>query len=74
MKENFNAVKKSRKKIVVNVPALLLVELVAHGLGELLELALGLGIVALDHDVLEVPEPPGEVLKALALFEVARNF
>lgn len=65
---------KKCRKIVVDAPALLLVELVAHGLGEFLELAFGLGIVALNHDILEVPEPPGEILKALALLKVARNF
>lgn len=73
MKEKFNAAKKCRK-FEVDTPALLLVELVAHGLGEFLELAFGLGIVTLDHDVLEVPKPPGEVLKTLALLEVARDF
>ena len=35
----------------LDLPTLLLVELVAHGLGELFELALGLCVVALDHDV-----------------------
>ena len=38
-----------------NAPALLLVELVAHALGELLEIALGLCIVGVDHEVLEMP-------------------
>ena len=37
------------------IPALLLVQLVAHALGELLEVAFRLRIVRIDHDVLEVP-------------------
>lgn len=39
--------------------------------GELLELPLGLGVVGVDDEVLEVPEAPAEVLKPLALLEVA---
>ena len=39
-----------------------LIEFIAHGLEELLELAIGLCVVALDYDVLKMPEPPGEVL------------
>ena len=38
-----------------NAPALLFVELVAHALGQLLEVALGLGVVGVDHEVLEMP-------------------
>ena len=38
-----------------DAPALLLVELVAHAFRQLLEVALGLCIVAVDHEVLEVP-------------------
>ena len=48
-------------------------EFVTHDLGEFLELAIGLRIVALDHDVLKMPEPPGEVLEALALFQVTSD-
>lgn len=55
-------------------PALLLVELVAHVFRELLELALGLGIVGVDDEVLEMPEAPAEVLKPLTLLEVAGDF
>jgi len=54
------------------IPALLLVELIAHIFGEFLELPLGLGIVGVDHEVLEVPETPREVLETLALLEVGR--
>jgi hypothetical protein len=54
-----------------DAPALLLVELVAHDFGELLELALALRVVGVDHEVLEVPEPPREILEPLALFEEA---
>ena len=39
-----------------------LIEFIAHGLEELLELALGLRVVGPDHDVLKIPEPPGEVI------------
>ena len=53
------------------VPSFLLVELVTHALRELAELALRLGIVGVDHEVLEVPEAPAEVLEALALLEEA---
>ena len=56
-----------------DAPAFLLVQLVAHDFGELLELALGLGVVRFDHDVLEVPEAPAEVLEPLALLEVASD-
>lgn len=38
-----------------NAPALLLVQLVTHAFRQLLEVALGLCIVAVDHEVLEVP-------------------
>ena len=38
-----------------DVPAFLLVELVTHMLAELLEFALGLCIVGVDHKILEVP-------------------
>ena len=57
--------------VVKGLPSLLLVQLVAHDLGELLELALGLGVVGLNHKILEVPEPPAQVLEALTLLEVA---
>ena len=55
----------------IDPPAFLLVELVTHALRELAELALRLGIVGVDHEVLEVPEAPAEVLEALALLEEA---
>ena len=35
-----------------------LIEFIAHGLEEFLELALGLRVVTLNHDVLKMPEPP----------------
>lgn len=44
--------------------------------GQLFELAASLGVavsVRVDHEIVEVPEPPAEVLKALALFEVGGN-
>ena len=53
-----------------NSPVLVLVELVAHVLSELFELAFALCIVSLDEGELEEPETPTEVLKALALLEV----
>ena len=52
-----------------NAPALLLVKLVAHTLGQLAELALRLSVVGVDHQVLQVPEAPAEVLESLALLE-----
>lgn len=52
------------------MPVLVLVELVAHVLSELFELALALRIVSLDEGKLEEPEAPTEVFKALALLEV----
>lgn len=54
-------------------PALLLIELVAHASGELPEIALGLCIVWVEHEVLEMPEPPAKVLKALALLKKTGN-
>ena len=54
-----------------HVPSFLLVELVTHALRELAEFALRLCIVGVDHEVLEVPEAPAEVLEALALLEKA---
>lgn len=46
-------------------------ELVVHVFRKLLEFALRLGIVGVDDEVLEVPEIPTELLKPLALLEVA---
>lgn len=43
---------------------------------ELFELAAGLGVVVsvrVDHEVVQMPEPPAEVLEALALLEVGCN-
>ena len=37
---------------------------------EFLETAFGLCVVTLDYDVLKMPESPGEVLEALALFQM----
>lgn len=54
-----------------DVPALLLVELIAHALRQLLEVALGLGVVGVNHEVLEVPQSPTQVLESLALFQEA---
>lgn len=54
-----------------NELSLLPVELVAHVTGEFLELAFRLRVVAFDHDVVEVPEPPTEVLETLALLEMS---
>lgn len=56
-----------------HLPSLFLVELVTHTLGQLLEVAFGLGIVSVDHKVLKVPQSPTQVLKSLALFEEARD-
>jgi hypothetical protein len=45
-----------RKKIIGgNLPALFLVEFIAHAFRELLEFTLGFGVVGVDHQVLEVP-------------------
>ena len=55
-------------------PTLLLVKLVSHVLRELAELAFGLGVVGVDHEILEVPEAPAEVLEPLALLEKAGDF
>jgi hypothetical protein len=52
-------------------PALLLVELVAHALGELLKVALWLCIVGVYHEVLEMPKPPTNILETLALLKIA---
>lgn len=49
------------------------VELVTHIPGEFLEFALGLCIVGFDHDVVEVPKPPAEVLKTLSLLEMGSD-
>ncbi len=38
-----------------DIPSLLLVQLVAHTFRQFLELPLGLGIVGVDHKILEVP-------------------
>lgn len=56
-----------------DAPALLLVQLITHTFRELLEFTLGLGIVGVDHKVLEVPETPAKVLEALALLEEASD-
>jgi hypothetical protein len=53
-----------------NWPVLVLIELVAHVLSELFELAFALRIVGLDEGKLEEPETPTEVFEALALLEV----
>jgi hypothetical protein len=52
-------------------PAFLFVQLIAHVFRELLELPLRLGVVGIDHEILEVPEPPAQVLETLALFKEA---
>jgi hypothetical protein len=57
-----------------NELSLLPVELVAHVTREFLEFALGLGVIAFDHNVVEVPEPPAEVLEPLTLLEVSGHF
>jgi hypothetical protein len=44
-----------RKKGLRDVPAFLLVQLVAHALGKFLEFTFGFGIVGVDHEVLKVP-------------------
>lgn len=56
-----------------HLPALLLVELVAHVFRELPELTLELGIVSINDEALEVPEVPAEVLKPLIVLEVASD-
>lgn len=58
----------------MNGPALVLVELVAHSFAKLFEFAFLFRIVGLDECDLEEPETPGEVLEALALFEVGSYF
>jgi hypothetical protein len=55
-----------------DIPALLLVELVAHALGEFLEFALGFSVVGVDYEALKMPQSPAQVFKPLALLEVAR--
>ena len=55
------------------IPALLFVQLVTHALGELLEVALRLRIVGVDHEILKVPEAPAQVLEPLALLEEASD-
>lgn len=57
-----------------DAPALFFVESVAHVLGEFLEFSLGLGVVSVDNEVLEVPESPAQVLKSLTLLKVAGDF
>lgn len=52
-------------------PSLLLVQFVAHALGQFLELTFRLCVVGVDHEVLEMPESPAQVLEPLALFKVA---
>ena len=60
-----------RRREMEYAPALLAVELVAHVLAQLLEVALRLGVVGVHHQVLEMPEAPAEVLEPLALLEEA---
>ena len=55
------------------MPSFLLVELVAHMLGESLELSLGAGVVGINHKVLEVPKPPAKVFEPLSLLEEASD-
>ena len=57
-----------------DAPALLFVQLVAHAFRQLSEFAFGLCVVGVDHEVLEVPETPAEVLEPLALLEEASDF
>ena len=45
----------SAKRALNDEPSFLLVELVAHALAQLLEFTLGLCIVGVDHEVLEMP-------------------
>jgi len=45
----------NRRARAKHIPAFLLVQLVAHALAELLELAFRFGIVGVDHEILEVP-------------------
>jgi hypothetical protein len=54
------------------IPTLLFIKLVTHVLGEFLELAFRLCIVGVDHEILQVPETPREILETLALLEVGR--
>jgi len=53
------------------MPSFLFVEFVPHMLGEFLELSLGAGIVGINHKVLEVPQPPAEILEPLSLLKEA---
>jgi len=53
------------------MPPFLFVELITHMLGEPFELSLGTGVVGINHKILEVPQPPAEVLEPLSLLEEA---
>ena len=59
--------------MVVCLPSLPLVQLVTHAFRKLLELALRLRIVGVDHEILKVPEAPAQVLEPLALLEEASD-
>ena len=54
-----------------NAPPLLFIKLVSHAFRELFELALRLGAVCIDHEVLKMPESPTQILKALTLFKIS---
>ena len=54
--------------MIGNIPALFLVQLVTHALAKFSKLSPGFGVVLVDDEVLEMPEPPTQVLKPLALF------
>jgi hypothetical protein len=47
-----------RKEGKKDVPSFLLVEFLAHVLAQLSEFSLALGIVGLNHEILEMPKPP----------------
>lgn len=71
-KSGYRAANKTTKRR--DGPALFFVEFVAHDLGELFELALGLCIISVNDEGLEVPEAPAQVLETLALLEIAGHF
>jgi hypothetical protein len=52
---------------------ILLVKFVTHAFGELFVLALGLCVFGVDHEILEMPKPPAQILELLTLLEGASD-